>query len=82
MSEELKTILTKFAESGWDLIDKPAKDHLCGVDNKAILVKAIEQAYEQCGNCGCEFDPLYKRALELLQISFKFSKGTNNNGNE
>jgi sugar phosphate isomerase/epimerase len=67
MCEELKTILAKFAESGWDLIDKPAKDYLCGVDNRTELIKAIEQANEQCGSCGCEFDPLYKRALELLQ---------------
>ncbi|HHU78509.1 MAG: hypothetical protein ACOX27_02495 [Caldicoprobacterales bacterium] len=68
MKEELKNILTKFAESGWDLIDKPAMDYLSGVGDKATLVKAIEQADEQCGSCGCEFDPLYKRALELLQI--------------
>ncbi len=66
MNEELKTILAKFAESGWDLIDVTAKDYLCGVDNRITLIKAIEQADEQCGSCGCEFDPLYKRALELL----------------
>lgn len=66
MNEELKTILAKFAESGWDLIDEPAKEYLCGVDNRIKLIKAIEQANEQCGRCGCEFDPLYKRALELL----------------
>ena len=66
MNEELKTILAKFAESSWDLIDVPAKDYLWGVDNRIILIKAIEQADEQCGSCGCEFDPLYKRALKLL----------------
>ena len=66
MNEELKTILAKFAESGWNLIDVPAKEYLCGVDNRITLIKAIEQADEQCGSCGCEFDPLYKRALELL----------------
>jgi sugar phosphate isomerase/epimerase len=66
MNEELKTILAKFAESGWDLINVPAKDYLYGVDNRITLIKAIEQADEQCGSCGCEFDPLYKRALELL----------------
>jgi hypothetical protein len=66
VNEELKTILDKFAESGWDLIDEPAKKYLCGVDNRITLIKAIEQADEQCGSCGCEFDPLYKRALELL----------------
>lgn len=67
MNEELKTILAKFAESGWDLLDKPAKEYLCGVGDRITLIKAIEQADEQCGSCGCEFDPLYKRALELLK---------------
>lgn len=66
MNEELKTILTTFAESGWDLIDAPAKEYLSGIDNRITLIKAIEHADEQCGSCGCEFDPLYKRALELL----------------
>lgn len=66
ISEELKGILTKFAESGWNLIDKPAKEYLSGVGDRITLVKALEQADEQCGSCGCEFDPLYKRALELL----------------
>lgn len=28
MNEELKTILAKFAESGWDLIDEPAKRYM------------------------------------------------------
>ncbi len=67
MNEELKNILTKFANSGWDLIEAPAREFLRKADNRDALVKAIEQADEQCGSCGCEFDPLYKRALELLQ---------------
>ncbi|MDF2802036.1 MAG: hypothetical protein K0S61_1939 [Anaerocolumna sp.] len=66
MKEELKTILAEFAESGWDLIDEPAKEYLCGVDNRITLIKVIEQADEQCGSCGYKFDPFYKRALELL----------------
>lgn len=66
MNEELKLILIKFAESGWDLIDSPSKEYLNGADNKTALTEAIKQADEQCGSCGCEFDPLYKRALELL----------------
>lgn len=37
MSEELKTILAKFAQSGWGLIGAPAKDYLCRVDNGTIL---------------------------------------------
>lgn len=39
------------------------------VDGKAdreTLVSAIKQADKECGECGCELDPLYKRVLELL----------------
>jgi len=64
-SEELIGILTKFSQSGWDLIAMPAKAWLSGDDNIDELVKAIEQADSECGSCGCEYDPLYKRALEL-----------------
>ncbi|MBQ8186769.1 MAG: hypothetical protein IJX93_03730 [Clostridia bacterium] len=63
---ELREILEKFASCGWDLIDKPSKDWLDGKSNKDELIRAIKTADEQCGSCGCEFDPLYKRALELL----------------
>ncbi|HOP10730.1 MAG TPA: hypothetical protein PK629_04475 [Oscillospiraceae bacterium] len=64
-SEELISILTKFSQSGWDLIALPAKAWLSGDSNTDELIKAIEQADSECGSCGCEFDPLYKRALEL-----------------
>ena len=39
------------------------------VENNATkeLINAVEQANKDCGNCGCEFDPLYRRALELLR---------------
>lgn len=33
MNHELKHILTRFSESGWDLIDAPARDYLNGTDN-------------------------------------------------
>lgn len=45
---EFDEILTKFAESGWDVIEEPSRAWLEG-------------------SCGCEFDPLYKRALVLAQ---------------
>ena len=64
---ELNTILEKFASSGWDLIDAPAKQWLAGNGDKATLIKAIEEADKVCGTCGCDFDPLYKKALELLK---------------
>jgi hypothetical protein len=73
---ELTKIITKFAESGWDVIDKPSQIwldvNLEGDIPDAItseLIEAVKIAEHECGNCGCEFDPLYKRALELLQAS-------------
>ncbi len=64
--EELKTIMEKFASSGWDLIAVPAKQWLDGNADKDALTVAIQQADKECGSCGCDFDPLYKRALELI----------------
>ena len=71
---ELVKIIEKFAESGWDLIEAPAKAWLSvngeSEADEAVaskLIEAIEQADKECGSCGCEFDPLYKRALELLR---------------
>jgi hypothetical protein len=73
-NDELVGIVTKFADSGWDVIDAPSRAWL-GVRNdptasKAVsieLIAAVEKADKECGSCGCEFDPLYKRALVLLQ---------------
>ncbi|HIR12293.1 MAG TPA: hypothetical protein IAB31_00005 [Candidatus Choladousia intestinavium] len=65
--EELKSIMEKFAASGWRLIAVPAQQWLDGKADKNTLVSAIKQADEECGNCGCELDPLYKRALELIE---------------
>ncbi len=62
---ELVRIMTRFAASGWDLIDAPAKAWLEGHGDVRQLIAAIEQADRDCGSCGCEFDPLYKRALQL-----------------
>lgn len=66
--EELRSIMQKFAESGWDLISVPAQAWLNGNGDKAVLVSAIKQADNECGSCGCELDPLYKRALELQDM--------------
>lgn len=72
-NNELIGIIVKFAESGWDLIDAPARawlefdgDGKTSNDTTTALTAAIEEADRECGSCGCEFDPLYKRALELL----------------
>ena len=64
--EELKTIMQKFVASGWDLIATPAQQWLDGKSDKESLISAIKQADEECGSCGCELDPLYKKALELF----------------
>lgn len=63
---ELKCIMEKFVASGWDLIAVPAQQWLDGKADRETLVSAIKQADKECGACGCELDPLYKRALELL----------------
>ncbi len=64
--EELKAIMEKFVVSGWDLIFIPAQQWLEGKADKDTLVSAIKQADKECGSCGCELDPLYKRVLELI----------------
>jgi hypothetical protein len=66
--EELKEILERFVASGWDLIAIPAKAYLEGNGTKEALIKAIVQADQECGSCGCEFDPLYKRCLDLKEL--------------
>ena len=66
--EELKGIMEKFASSGWDVIAGPATAWLSGNADKQALIAAIEQADRECGTCGCEFDPLYKRALALKDL--------------
>ena len=64
--EELRSIIERFADSGWELISVPSKAWLEGGCDKETLVLTIKQADKECGNCGCEFDPLYKKALALL----------------
>jgi len=65
---ELTEILQKFSESGWEVIAGPSKRWLSHMDNFQELCEAIEKADLECGNCGCEFDPLYKRCLEILKM--------------
>ncbi len=74
IKDELNQIITKFAESGWDLIDAPSAAWLKANQNGEAsekvadaLIASIKKADLECGSCGCEFDPLYKRALVLLQ---------------
>ena len=66
--EEIKVIIQKFARSGWDLIAIPSKAYLDGNGIKEDLIKAVEQADKVCGNCGCEFDALYKKCLKMKSL--------------
>ena len=70
--EELEAIMQKFAASGWDLIAVPAQEWLDGKADKDTLVSAIKQADKECGSCGCELDPLYKRVMELLSYHRRY----------
>lgn len=70
--EELKSIMEKFVASGWDLISIPAQQWLEGKADKDNLVSTIKQADKECGSCGCELDPLYKRVLELISYRYQF----------
>ena len=47
-------------------IVNPAQAWLDGKGNTEALISAIKQADKECGSCGCELDPLYKKALEIL----------------
>ena len=64
---ELRSILIKFVDSGWDLISIPSQGYLDGVVSEETLLEAVKQADEECGSCGCELDPLYKRCMVLLE---------------
>lgn len=68
---ELKEIIAAFVASGWDLIDAPAKLWIASggaPQTREALIAAIQQADKECGSCGCDFDPLYKRALALQTL--------------
>jgi hypothetical protein len=59
---ELANIITKFADSGWELIDVPAKVWLQKQfeSERAVvegLIDATAKADLECGNCGCEYAP-------------------------
>ena len=65
--EELRRILEAFAGSGWELLADPAREWLAGTVAPRKLRDAVAAAQDQCGGCGCALDPLYPRALTLLE---------------
>ena len=64
--QELIGIATILSECGWDTVDAPAKAWLETKDVLLKFIAALKQADAECGSCGCEMDPLYKKALVLL----------------
>jgi hypothetical protein len=66
--DELNVIVNKFIDSGWDLIAEPAKKYLEDKSNKQEFIDAVIEADKQCGSCGCELDPLYKKFIKLKEL--------------
>ncbi|MEA4938898.1 MAG: hypothetical protein VB091_04845 [Christensenella sp.] len=64
---ELRGILKRFSDSGWELLSVPASAYLSGEDCMDELIAAVTQANEECGSCGCEYDALYERFLVLTR---------------
>ena len=64
---ELRIILKRFSDSGWELLSVPASAYLSGEDCMDELIAAVTQASEECGSCGCEYDALYERFLTLTR---------------
>ena len=61
-----------FEEPFWVGVFERVEDgrlSVCRVNGKfdrEAFILAIKQADRECGSCGCEMDPLYKMALELI----------------
>ena len=79
----LADIMQKFADADlpaeWGL-KEAAQEWLAGKDDAeaskaaaAKVVPALEKAVEACGDCGCEFDALYKEALKNADMLVKKS---------
>ncbi|MDD2418179.1 MAG: pyruvate:ferredoxin (flavodoxin) oxidoreductase [Oscillospiraceae bacterium] len=79
----LADLMKKFADSDipaeWGL-KEAAQEWLDGKDDasasKAAAVKvvpALEKAILECGNCGCDFDSLYKEAIKASDLLVKKS---------
>lgn len=64
---ELEQILKQFAASGWELIAAPSAAWLRGEKDLPALKSSLEKAEHLCGSCGCGLDPLYPKALLLLE---------------
>ncbi len=65
---EFRSIIETFAACGWDVLDGPAQTWLKDPASYPALLEAIKAADLACGSCGCELDPLYKRALALAAV--------------
>ncbi|HIS03277.1 MAG TPA: hypothetical protein IAA75_05140 [Candidatus Pullichristensenella avicola] len=63
---ELRIIIERFADCGWDDLAVPARRFLAGELRRTALREAVERARAACGNCGCALDALYPQALRRL----------------
>ena len=79
----LADIMQKFADAdlpaAWGL-KEAAQEWLAGKDDAeaskaaaAKVIPALEKAVLECGECGCEFDALYKEALKASDMLVKKS---------
>lgn len=66
----------KIYRVGLDLMSVLAKQWLREEIDNSDLISVIKQADSECGSGGCDFDALYKRALELLNDSVSTIKNT------
>ncbi|MCL2095874.1 MAG: pyruvate:ferredoxin (flavodoxin) oxidoreductase [Oscillospiraceae bacterium] len=78
--EKAAMLAKKLADSGWDVIEGPAKAWLEAFNDgeaskgaSAEFVAALEKAVEDCGSCGCELDAVYKQLLAMKDVLVKKS---------
>ena len=77
---KLAGIIEKFAASEWDGISGASAKWLESMNSGDLskeaaveLEAALLKANEECGDCGCEFDALYKQALAMKDLFVKKS---------
>jgi len=77
---KLAEIIKVFADSEYDVINGASAAWLEAMNNgeaskaaAADLTKALRAANAECGDCGCEFDALYKKALAMKDLFVKKS---------
>ena len=65
---ELRTIVQKFAQSGWNLLEGVCTEWLDGKRSDIELYEVIKLAEDECGDCGCEFDEINQQKNEEIDF--------------